>query len=384
MAVHPAGGVLTCGCGQGDDCSGGSERRLDVGRERIARELAVTRAAVVSTLVLFVATLAFVGFQVWTHLSWWLAGEAVVLAVALSTMVYGSLVYFVTRRGYLLRRRVHLSLRGEEPAAFARLPARPAPAVVLVPSYREERRVVRQALLSAALQEYADLRVVLLIDDPPAPGTAEEAELLSAARRLPSEVAAELVGPRWHLEQALARLNLDAVSRREGAGALATLYEWSAQWLEAKADAEPVADHSDRFFAETVFRQRVRRLACIASGLRSSVPRRSSLHEHRRLLASLFAADITSFERKRHPELSHEPNKAMNLNAYLSLLGRPQKELPSSVAAELAKPPDSVLADPVYVVTLDADSVLLPFYLSRLVGVLEERGNERIAIVQTP
>ncbi len=41
----------------------------------------------------------------------------------------------------------------------------------LIPSYREDARVVRNTLLSVALQEYADLRVVLLIDDPIAPAT---------------------------------------------------------------------------------------------------------------------------------------------------------------------------------------------------------------------
>jgi cellulose synthase/poly-beta-1,6-N-acetylglucosamine synthase-like glycosyltransferase len=35
----------------------------------------------------------------------------------------------------------------------------------LVPSYKEELRTVRQTVL-AALQEYPDRRVVLLIDDP--------------------------------------------------------------------------------------------------------------------------------------------------------------------------------------------------------------------------
>jgi cellulose synthase/poly-beta-1,6-N-acetylglucosamine synthase-like glycosyltransferase len=375
---------MACGCDQGADCADAGDGRLDVDGARIAHELALTRAALVSTLVLFVATVVFVVLEVAAHPSWARAIEAAVLVAALSIMVYGSLVYFVTRRGYLLRRRLHLGKAGHELTAFARLARRPSPALVLVPSYREERRVVRQALLSAALQEYASMRVVLLIDDPPDPGTADDAELLSAARRLPGEVAAELAEPRRYLEEALASVDLDAVSRRQGAARLAALYEWAAEWLAAKADAEPVADHSDRFFAETVFRGRARRLSCIASGLRSGAPRRSALRAHQRLLASVFSVELASFERKRHPRLSHEPNKAMNLNAYLSLLGAPPDELPPSVAAELAAHDGPVLTDVAYVVTLDADSVLLPFYLTRLVGVLEDPGNERMAIAQTP
>ena len=36
----------------------------------------------------------------------------------------------------------------------------------IIPSYQEDARVIRNTLLSAALQEYPDKRVVLLIDDP--------------------------------------------------------------------------------------------------------------------------------------------------------------------------------------------------------------------------
>ena len=36
----------------------------------------------------------------------------------------------------------------------------------IIPSYQEDERVIRTTLLSAALQEYPDKRIVLLIDDP--------------------------------------------------------------------------------------------------------------------------------------------------------------------------------------------------------------------------
>ena len=35
-----------------------------------------------------------------------------------------------------------------------------------------------------------------------------------------------------------------------------------------------------------------------------------------------FQVEVTSFERKRFVNLSHEPNKAMNLNSYIALIGR--------------------------------------------------------------
>src|SRR5947209_9795393 len=59
---------------------------------------------------------------------------------------------------------------------------------ILIPSYKEEPRVVRQTLLSAALQDYPHRRVVLLIDDPPDPSGEEDKRALLATRALPGEV----------------------------------------------------------------------------------------------------------------------------------------------------------------------------------------------------
>ncbi|MET0709637.1 MAG: hypothetical protein ABWY82_22750, partial [Tardiphaga sp.] len=42
----------------------------------------------------------------------------------------------------------------------------------------------------------------------------------------------------------------------------------------------------------------------------------------RRPSGKLFAVPIDIFERKRFANLSHAPNKAMNLNSYIGLIGR--------------------------------------------------------------
>lgn len=81
-----------------------------------------------------------------------------------SVLIYGNLVYQFARLGYLRR------LQSHQPVSRAELETvfdAPAPALaILVPSYREEIRIVRQTVLSAALQQYPNRRVVLLIDDP--------------------------------------------------------------------------------------------------------------------------------------------------------------------------------------------------------------------------
>ena len=48
---------------------------------------------------------------------------------------------------------------------------------------------------------------------------------------------------------------------------------------------------------------------------------RAGIAREYRVLANLFCTDISSFQRKTFENLSHAPNKAMNLNAYIGLMG---------------------------------------------------------------
>jgi cellulose synthase/poly-beta-1,6-N-acetylglucosamine synthase-like glycosyltransferase len=78
----------------------------------------------------------------------------------------------------------------------------------------------------------------------------------------------------------------------------------------------------------------------------------------------------------------------MNLNSYLGLLGGTYREVrtPTGIALARCSPQlcDLNIPDPQYVVTLDADSVLLPEYCLRLVHLLEQHEYRDVAIAQTP
>ncbi len=114
-------------------------------------------------------------------------------------------------------------------------------------------------------------------------------------------------------------------------------------------------------------------------------------HMFRRLYRRLvwtFRAEVTSFERKRYVSLSHEANKAMNLNSYMGLMGGSYREVRTVTGTALVRSgPDRHalnIPDPDYIVTLDADSVLLPEYCLRLVHLLEQNEYRDMAIAQTP
>jgi cellulose synthase/poly-beta-1,6-N-acetylglucosamine synthase-like glycosyltransferase len=308
--------------------------------------------------------------------------------------VYANLIYLFARRGHLSRRRDHLpASRDELESIYAS--EQPPSLTVLVPSYKEERDVVLQTLLSAGLMEYPSRRVVLLIDDPPKPGDAESAHQLARMRGLPHEVDQMLETPRRRFASALAGFQLRAgdgwLDLRLERKRLAELYREAGYWFEKIASSFEVGDHTDQMFVERILQRPAQehfaRAHDIASRPLAEPPVAGLLREYRRL-ASLFAARFSAFERKRYANLSHAANKAMNLNSYISLIGKSFRvlRLSSGLHLEECGPQDGDFSvSPCdYLITLDADSLLLNDYAIRLVHFMEQPGNQRVAVAQTP
>jgi cellulose synthase (UDP-forming) len=311
-------------------------------------------------------------------------------------LVYGSLVYQLARRGHLRRLMCHQAARETELHRFFHGPQAPV-VTVLVPSYKEDPQVVRRTLLSAALQDYPRRHVVLLIDDPPRPSYPADVELLAAARGLPEEIQEWLRKPAEHFAGALSglveRLAREPLELPGEIALLAQLYRDAATWFEEQEAGYRVTDHADALFVELTFRrpaaqyrEKVARLdeRTVAPG---SLPPQELLEEYGRV-AARFRLSVSSFERKRFVNLSHEPNKAMNLNSYMGLLGRHWRFVRRSHELFL-KPSDCEGAhlsvpDADYVLMLDADSIIAPEYTLRLAHILSRPGNERMAVVQTP
>ena len=316
----------------------------------------------------------------------------IMTVVILSLFMASSGTYLVARQGALLRFRDHRPAgRSEMDAHFD---GYDPDVTVLVPSYAEEVSVVRATLWSAALQE-PRVRIVLLLDDPPQQADPIAAERLEATRGLTREIAAALAGPRARHEKALRDFDARRGPMSPDAVLVVALeYEAAALWMERLAASIDVADHADRFFTRRVLGAHARELRSTAKELCSrspdqSDPPRHVLRRHLVRLVRMFSADLTVFERKRYANLSHEANKAMNLNSYISLMGGSWRTDVSGGRQVLVPAPSGTNADlvvpaPHYVLTLDADSVVLPGYLVRLVHEMERPGNERVAVAQTP
>ena len=160
------------------------------------RRVAMARLAIVVTVIGWVS-----------YLVWWLfadffrpgfetaadRAEAVLYLLIVTLLTASAVAYLISRMGYFYRTRTqHRASRAALDEFFdATTPA----LTTIIPSYQEDTRVIRNTLLSAALQEYPDKRVVLLIDDPFVPKTAEAAGQLAAARALPDEISRLLAAP---------------------------------------------------------------------------------------------------------------------------------------------------------------------------------------------
>ncbi len=323
--------------------------------------------------------------------------EQVCFILIVYFIIYGNLVYHFSRLGHWHRQASHRAASRAEIEAIHDSDRAPALAV-LVPSYKEEERVVHQTLLSAALMEYPMRRVVLLIDDPPNPKSPEDADQLERMRRLPGKIENLLRGPARKFQRAMhayeQRGQDGLIDPARETRTLEKLYVEAAIWIEEIAANSPVRDHTDKLFVESVLlapaRAHRERAAQLLRRTRKGSPQPSAaelLHEYRRL-AALFSVEISSFERKTFANLSHAPNKAMNLNSYIGVMGGHFRKTsgPGGMRLEPCEADCAELGVPAadYLITLDADSLLLNDYALRLIHVMEREENRRVAVAQTP
>lgn len=319
--------------------------------------------------------------------------EAFGYSVIVTFLTLSALIYLIARQGALQNFKKHV--RTPQRMLDEHFSTHQSSITVLVPSYNEEVQVIRKTLLSAALQEYPNINVVLLLDDSPFNIRPENREKLEQTHALGEELKTLLSVPHSSANKLHTQIKNegfkdtnDVVSR------IAEQYNWSAEWLENLAEKEVIEDHVDIFFADIVLRE-------LAKDIRASGEEFVTLHKNgvrfsnNRIeqlcnrLVWIFGAQIGLFERKRYLSLSHEVNKAMNLNSYIGLMGGMYQKIQTADGTILIQTKNHneaelVIPDSDFILTLDADSILLREYCSRLVYFLQQPNNADVAVVQTP
>jgi cellulose synthase (UDP-forming) len=374
----------------------GAERRtqpLSIVHERPStRKMALSRLAIVLTIVLWAAyVISTIIRQFFDGVSGFqFTMQAIGYLVVVTFLTFSALMYLIARQGALQRFSKHVRVpRAKLDKHFSET----QPSItVLVPSYSEEPQVVRKTLLSAALQEYPGMRVVLLLDDNPNPTNPATLKSLNETRALGKDIMQLLAEPRERFTAALAMF--EAQHDQASAATTSELsghYSWAATWLTTLANNESIDDHVDVFFADQVLRELAKELQLIADALNASSKEGAivpigRIHQLYRRLAWTFTAELEVFERKEFASLSHEANKAMNLNSYIGLMGGTYRheQTPDGAVLVADKKGKIAIPDSDFLLTLDADSILLRDYCLRLVYFLQQPGSERVAVTQTP
>lgn len=359
-------------------------------------EILLTRAAAGVSTLAFALGLASVIYDLSPAYDRAFVQKAIltlVFCTAVISLFYGNIVYQLTRLGQIRR---HVAHREEANNRGVICEANAPRISILIPSYKEQIPVIMQTVLSAALSEHPNRRITLLLDDPPT-GKAVALKELEASRALVSELDDLFRQASQQFRVAAndhnARLVSDGSSLEKERVVLAGLYVEAAGFVSRLGRlyaerSQPVFAHADDVFAREVIGRLDAEYRRHAAALRNTtdLDLERILIEYRRLV-SLFDVSIDCFERKRFGNLSHAPNKAMNLNSYIGLIGH---ALRASKGADgipvLTDYPESEadLFVPAvdYVITIDADSIILPDYIGKLVSIMQ--ADPAIAIAQTP
>jgi hypothetical protein len=160
------------------------------------RRVAMARMAIIVTVSAWMAYLIWWFFADFFHPGYETAvdrAESVLYLFIVTMLTVSALAYLLSRLGFFYRTRTHH--RASRAILDQFYDSTTPTLTTIIPSYQEDERVIRNTLLSAALQEYPGKRVVLLIDDPFTPKTAGARDLLESARALPGQVERLLAGP---------------------------------------------------------------------------------------------------------------------------------------------------------------------------------------------
>jgi cellulose synthase/poly-beta-1,6-N-acetylglucosamine synthase-like glycosyltransferase len=355
-------------------------------------EISLTTGFLIFTIVAFSGVL-YEQFIALTYLfetqSWARFSTHIMFLTMISFLVYGGVLYHLTRIGYFKR----FSRNRNNPESENMLIHRQdAPRLtILVPSYKEEKKVILQTLLSAAFQLYPNRRVVLLIDNPSVtPSAGHDYRLLADARELPRVLTDYFSSHK----QRFVALENDFRNRNHGGESdsatemahLKTLWAEMELYFSNKISAYDIEDHVDELFTKLIYEK----LQSIFAGKLGGSAHLSmeEIRKEYRFLVVLFDVTIDSFERKKYVNLSHAANKAMNLNSYIGLAGGFYREEETAAGTMLLKCEEHEAQFAVpgtdFFITLDADSLVVPEYSTRLISIMESPENSSIGIAQTP
>lgn len=360
-------------------------------------KMALSRIAILATIIFWLIYIfSIIIRQVfYGNTTYHFTLEAFSYTIVVSLLTLSSLIYLITRHGALKRFSAHQRASKDELDKFFSS-HRPS-LTVLVPSLNEEFSVIRKTIISAALQEYPELNIVLLIDDKPAVKDSPAYLRLEETKKGLSDLEEAFSTLSKKFKKSAHSFFCSIKSTQKVSSSeitnLAQNYKYASDWLYDFSVKETLYDHVDHFFVNQILRKLSSEMDSISKALllsqkenaQVSIEKMTSLYNR---LIWTFEFHLSSFQRKEFQNLSKESNKAMNLNTYISLMGSSYNIETSDSGKRLIptnqKNAGLVINDSDFLLTLDADSMLLREYCLRLVHFLNLPENEKVAVTQTP
>ena len=371
---------------------------ISVFRSTFKRERFLTLAGLIITSSVFAVFLylnASRSIELYTMQQTKASIETIMFTLISAFLIHSIFIYLLTRYGRLKHEKDFIEESQVSLVQFA-FGTKASPSLtILVPAFKEEISVITMTLLLCVFQEYSQKRIVLLLDNPPDPVSQSDKRLLAESRNLPQYISAMLqpmystVTERW--EQFESEKHRSSIADAEQV--LRALYRDVATWFQNLSREHPVHDHIERYFVEEILVKLASKCNAQADYYNYKAQKHdvsiNDIEYGYRYLQSLFSAELVSFERKTFENLSHESNKAMNINSYLGLFGKTfsithtndtrdkQFLIPDAAGTFFVPSTD-------YVINLDADSILATDYALRLIAYLEKPEHQRVAVIQTP
>jgi len=175
--------------------------------------IAFSRIAIVLTILFWLMYIISVIFRqlIEGPQNYQFTTEVVGYSVIVSFLTLSALVYLIARQGALQRFKKHV--RVPQFVLDEHFYSIKSSITVLVPSYSEEVQVIRKTLLSAALQEFSDVRVVLLLDDNPFNVRPENKDRIEKTLALGNEIESLLSEPYSQAQNMLAQIKKNSIKR---------------------------------------------------------------------------------------------------------------------------------------------------------------------------
>lgn len=332
----------------------------------------------------------------WGH-DWRSVVEMTVFLLIGLSLFYGNIVYFLTRFGRI-QRSINLNYpsNNELDNHFFSSDVPHPTLKVLIPTYKEELRVIEMTIMSAALMEYPHKEIVLLIDDPVTYKNSDDETLLQNTINLPQKINEDFSFIHQIVKSGMSNFQKElhggTIDLQKELLVLIEIYEQFLNWCEKHLDKFIAYDHAEHFYRNEILRSRcdlIRQNSTYLQSLHGKEDEDLSniIQIYYRQVLGITNVSVKCFQRKKYENISHEPNKAMNLNSYIGLIGGTYREnyktdgtcwLVSDSSGQIDIQPTD------YIITLDADSLLLSDYAKRLIYFLEQPENAQVAVAQTP